>query len=66
MGELSDAIEKHIGVRILEDTFNHYSLLGLKVNATPSEIKHPYELQSQRGLLPIQSLNRYRHNVLRR
>ncbi|HUP79437.1 MAG TPA: J domain-containing protein [Pirellula sp.] len=39
MGELSDAIEKHIGVRVLEDTLNHYSLLGLKVNATPREIK---------------------------
>ncbi len=39
MGELSDAIEKHIGVRVLESTRNHYSLLGLKVNATSSEIK---------------------------
>lgn len=39
MSELRSAIEKHIGVRVVEDSLNHYSLLGLNNNAGLSEIK---------------------------
>ena len=39
MSELLLAIEKHLGVRVAEDSLNHYSLLGLKKDAGPSEIK---------------------------
>ena len=39
MSELVSAIEKHIGVRVVEDSLDHYSLLGLNKTAGPSEIK---------------------------
>ena len=39
MSELRSAIEKHLGVRVVEDSLNHYSLLGLNNNAGPIEIK---------------------------
>ncbi len=39
MSELLSAIEKHLGVRVVEDSLNHYSLLDLKNNAGPNEIK---------------------------
>lgn len=39
MSELLLAIETHLGVRVVEDSLNHYSLLGLNRDAGPSEIK---------------------------
>ena len=39
MSELVSAIEKHIGIRVVEDSLDHYSLLGLNKAAGPSEIK---------------------------
>jgi len=34
-----DAIEKHLGVRLEDGQLNHYSLLGLDPNASPTEIR---------------------------
>ena len=39
MNELLTAIEKHLGVRVMERSLTHYSLLDLKNNAGPNEIK---------------------------
>ncbi len=39
MSELLSAIKRHLGVRVVENSLNHYSLLGLNKDADPSEIK---------------------------
>lgn len=39
MNELIASIKKHLGIKVPEGQFNHYTLLGTHRNASPSEIK---------------------------